>query len=47
MVVALSSSLYLQMSRTEASFLQSHASNKIMIAHVIDKDGMRAVDGNK
>ena len=42
MVVALSSSLYLQMSRTEAPFLQSRASNK-MSAHVVDK--MRAKMG--
>ena len=44
MVVALSSSLYLQLSRTEAPFLQSRANNKIMSAHVVDKNGMRAVD---
>ena len=42
--VALSLSLYLQLSRTEALFLQSHASNKIMNAHEVDKNGMRAVD---
>ena len=42
--VALSLSLYLQLSRSEAPFLQSHASNKIMSAHVVDKNGMRAVD---
>ena len=44
MVVTLSLSLYLQLSRTEAPFLQSRASNKIMSVHVVDKNGMRAVD---
>ena len=43
--VALSFSLYLQLSLTEAPFLQSHASNKIMSAHVVDyKNRMQAVD---
>ena len=40
--VALSLSLYLQLSRTEAPFLQSHANNKIISAYVVDKNGMRA-----
>ena len=44
MVVVLSSSLYLHLSHTEALFLQSHTSNKIMSAHVVDKNWMRAVD---
>ena len=44
MVVALSLSLYLQLSHTEAPFLQSRASNEIMSVHVVDKNGMRAVD---
>ena len=44
MVVALSLSLYLQLSHTEVPFLQSHASNTIMSARVVDKNGMRAVD---
>ena len=44
MVVVLSLSLYLQLLHTEVPFLQSLASNKIMSAHVIDKNGMRAVD---
>ena len=35
---------YLQLSHTEAPFLQSCASNKIMSAHGVDKNGMRAVD---
>ena len=42
--VALSSSLCLQLSHTEEPFLQSRARSKIMSAHVVDKNGMRAVD---